>query len=213
MKQAARKNNYFPAIVIFIGFPLLLYTLGNYPRRTILKESLSILFILSFSLMLGQFFLARSYKITGQYIKMSTVLKIHKAIGYIFVSALLVHPFLIVVPRYFESGIDPVEAFLTIVTTTDNTSIVLGIISWSLLLLLGVTSLSRNKLPIKYKTWRILHGVIAILFIAISTWHATDLGRHTDMAMSVYMISLAAGGVLLLLKVYFCRSSEPTGDN
>lgn len=194
-------------IGIFIGLPILLWATGDFPRRTYLKESLSILFILSFCLMLGQFFLARSNRSGVSGIKMSMVLKIHKAIGYIFVSVLLIHPFLIVVPRYFEGGIEPMEAFTTLITTIDSLGVVLGMVAWSLMLILGITSIMRKSLPMTYGTWRIFHGILSIVFIAVATWHAVDLGRHTDFTMSVFLITLAASGVVLLLRTYVLKPS------
>jgi predicted ferric reductase len=161
--------------------------------------------------MLGQFFLARSNKHVRKSLKMKTALRFHKAIGYIFVVVLLVHPFFVVLPKYFEEGVAPMEAFVTIITTFDSLGVVLGLTAWLLLLVLGITSLFRNMLPMKYKTWRAFHGILAVFFIGPSTWHAVDLGRHTDLAMSIYMIVLAISGILLLLRTYFLKSSEKTG--
>jgi predicted ferric reductase len=211
MSEYTKRNYLIPATLILIGLPLLFWALGDFPQRTVLKESLSVLSVLAFCLMLGQFFLARSNKSALKSLKMSTALKFHKVIGYIFVVVLLVHPFLIVVPRYFESGVEPMEAFITIITTFDSLGVVLGIIAWCLMFILGVTALIRNMLPMKYKTWRVFHGVLAILFISLATWHAVDLGRHTDQTMSIYMIILAASGVLLLLKTYIFKSSRKNG--
>ena len=142
---------------------------------------------------------------------MKTALRFHKTIGYIFVLVLLVHPFFIVFPRSFEAGITPMEAFVTMITTFDSPGVILGLSAWLLMLVLMVTALFRDMLPMKYKTWRTFHGTLAVFFIGIATWHAVDLGRHTDLAMSIYMIVLAVSGVLLLLKTYFSKSSEKTG--
>ena len=139
---------------------------------------------------------------------MGKVVTWHKAIGYIFVSILLVHPFLVVVPRYFESGISPEDAFITLITTFDSPGVILGIIAWFLMLAIGITSFFRNKLPMKYKTWRIVHGFLSIAFIAVATWHAVELGRHNTTSMAVFMIFIAAVGVLLLLKTYFFPSPK-----
>jgi len=183
------------------------------PWRTVLKDSISILAILSFFLMLGQFFLARSNKNILKEFKMSNVLKVHKFIGYVFVPILLVHPFLIVVPRYFESGVSPADAFLTLITTFDSLGVVLGMIAWGLMILIGITSLFRNKLPLSYKAWRVFHGILSISFIALATWHATNLGRHTNIPMSVLMITLAGMGILLLLKTYILKPVIVKKDN
>lgn len=66
-----------------------------------------------------------------------------------FLLVLLVHPFLIVVPRYYESGVDPTEAFFTITTTFNFVGIILGICAWFLMLILGATSLFRKTLLLR----------------------------------------------------------------
>lgn len=205
MENKIRIYNRVAAILVFIGLPILFWALGDIPRRTNLKEAISIVTLVAFSLMLGQFFLARSNRNMLKGHKMSRVFKWHKVIGYIFVSVLLVHPFLIVVPRYFESGINPKDAFVTLITTFDSFGVIMGMIAWCLMLVIGLTSMFRNQLPMSYKTWRVFHGILSIAFITLATWHAINLGRHTDNAMSVFMIIMAVGGVLLLLKTYFIK--------
>ena len=88
----------------------------------------------------------------------------------------------------------------------------LGIIAWCLMLALGITSLARKKLPMKYKTWRVFHGILAMLFISIAAWHVIDLGRHSNLAMSILISMLTAGGILLLLKTYTFKKSKKTSE-
>lgn len=199
--------------VLFIGLPVFLYATGSFPRRTILKESISILTIMAFFLMLAQFFLARTNRRVLSGYRVSSIITIHKVLGYVFLSVLLVHPFLIVVPRYFESGIDSMEAFITIITSFNSLGIVLGICAWCLMLILGVTSFLRKKLPLRYKNWRLIHGIFAILFIILASWHAIDLGRHATLTVSTYLVVAAMSGILLLLKSYIARSPMEQGVN
>ncbi len=208
MENKIRIYNRISAILIFIGLPVLFWALGDTPRRSNLKETISIITLVAFSMMLAQFYLARSNRQILKEHKMSKVLKWHKAIGYIFVGILIFHPFLIVVPRYFEAGVSPKEAFVTMITSLDNFRIILGMIAWVLMLIIGITSMFRDQLPMSYKTWRVVHGILSVIFIAAATWHATSLGRHTDTAMSVFMIMMATGGVLLLLKSYFTETPQ-----
>ena len=70
------------------------------------------------------------------------------------------------------------------------------------MLTLGITSLARKKLPMKYTTWRVFHGVLAILFVSVAAWHVIDLGRHSSLAMSIFILLLTAVGVLFLVKTY-----------
>jgi hypothetical protein len=48
------------AAVIFVGLPVMLYALGDFPRRPAQKGGISLLALLACSLMLAQFFPARS---------------------------------------------------------------------------------------------------------------------------------------------------------
>jgi len=200
--------NRLAAILFFLAMPLLFWALGDTPRRSFLKESISLLTILGYFLMLGQFFLSRGNKKVLKPHKTGKVLRLHKIIGYIFVSVLLVHPVLIVVPRFFEVGISPSEAFSTILSTWDSQGLILGMIAWSLMLILGITSMFRNKLVMKYTAWRVFHGILSTVFITLATWHAVELGRHTDLPMSLYMGTIAGLGVLLLVRSYLQKSSN-----
>ncbi|MCF8068967.1 MAG: ferric reductase-like transmembrane domain-containing protein [Desulfobacterales bacterium] len=202
------KSNFFKQIILaFTGIPLLILIMGDFPERLLLKELLSVMTILAFCLMIGQFFWVRGYRYAVAELKMSKVTKYHKIIGYTLVTILFLHPFYLVVPRFFEAGVDPNDAFITIITTF-NQGVVLGIIAWCLMLVLGIMSFVRKKLPIKYKTWRVFHGILAVLFISIAAWHVIDLGRHSNLAMSILISMLAAGGILLLLKTYIFKKQK-----
>lgn len=210
MQANLNTYNKLAAILFLLALPLLFWALGDAPRRSFLKEIISILTLLAYFMMLGQFFLSRANNRVLKGHKMWKVLKLHKVIGYIFVSVLLLHPFLIVVPRFFEAGIAPGEAFSTMISTWDSQGIILGMIAWALMLTLGFTSAFRKNLGMKYTTWRVFHGLISIAFIVLASWHAMDLGRHTDQGMSLYMGAIAGLGVLLLLRTYLSKPSLKT---
>jgi predicted ferric reductase len=118
-----------------------------------------------------------------------------------------------VVPRFFEAGITPIAAFTTIITTWDSQGLVLGMIAWMLMLILGLTSIFRKKMGMKYTTWRIFHGILSMAFILLATWHAMDLGRHTDLPMSLYMGAIAGLGILLLLRTYLFNPAKKAEYN
>ena len=206
--RAYIQNNFFrQSLLVFTGIPLLLvFAIGTFPERSLLKEALSVITILALFQLIGQFFWARSNRSAVSKLTMGKVLKYHKYIGYTFISIMLFHPLYVVVPRFFEAGVSPIDAFITMITTL-NQGVVLGIIAWCLMLVLGVTSLVRNTLPIHYKSWRVLHGILAMLFVSIAVWHAIDLGRHASLAMSIVLSMLTAGGILLLLKTYIIKKT------
>ncbi len=202
MREYIKSHFFILSGLVFSGIPLLIWAMDDIAARSLLKDVLSLLTLLAFCQMAGQFFWARTNRSAVDNLKMSRIVKYHKIIGYICGSLLLLHPVLLVVPRFFEAGITPLAAFTTMVTTFTSQGVVLGIIAWSLLLVLVLTALVRRTLPLAYRTWRGLHGIAAIGFILMSTWHVIDLGRHANVAFSVFIAILAAGGVLLLGRQY-----------
>lgn len=211
MDNQRDKKGIWWLIATFIVLPIFLYATGDFPTRTLLKESISILVILSFSLMLAQFFLVRTNRRMLSGYSMGRVITIHKVLGYSLISVLLAHPFLLVVPRYFESGVDPVDAFTTIITTAHSWGVGLGICAWFLMLILGITSLLRKKIPLTYNRWRRLHGLLAVPFIIIASWHSINLGRHASSLLTVYVVFFAASGIVLLFKTYIMPSQVEQG--
>lgn len=206
MKLDAKSRAVFAASAVFVGLPLLFYFLGEYPRRNILKESLSLATLLSLSLVLGQFFLSRGNEALTSLFKLPAIQKVHKFIGYTVLSVLFLHPALIVLPRAFEGGVEPWDAFFTMITSFDNLGIVVGLGAWLTMVVLGVSSWFRLKLmkqfANRYKGWRYFHGGLALVFAGLGVWHAILLGRHTDLVWILFLVGAAAFGALLLGRLY-----------
>ncbi len=194
-------------VLIFVGLPVAFYALGDFPRRSALKEAISLATIIAFSSMLGQFFLARSNMDVIALYSLKRVKTVHKVIAYTAVSVILLHPVLIVLPRALEGGIDPLDAFVTMLTTVDNLGIVAGIVAWLLLFTLVTTSFFRIRiikaLHTKYPTWRYVHGGLAVGLVAAALVHAIDLGRHTTLPLAAFFLTVTALGVGLLARMYF----------
>lgn len=207
MKPSARTWLVVAGAAVFVGLPLVFYALGDAPRRSVLKEGISILTLLAMSLMIGQYFLARSNETVSSLFRPAQVQKVHKYIAYSAVGVILVHPVLIVLPRNFEGGVKPWDAFVTMVTTFDSLGILLGLAAWLVLLVLTLTAYFRiplsKRFTSRYRGWRYLHGGLAVGFTAAAIWHAVDLGRHTDVAMSAHFVALALVGVALLARLYW----------
>jgi len=214
MENRIKIYNRIAALVIFIALPLCIYFQGDFPRRTLLKEAISLLTILSFFVMLLQFYLSRANRNILQGHKMGRIVKWHKVLGYVFVSILLFHPILIVVPRFFEAGISPTDAFIELLSNFNQTGLLLGLIAWILMVIIGFTSLFRNKLPFSYKTWREIHGILAVAFILIASFHVVNMGRHINKPMAWLIGALSVFGVVLLLRIYIFKSvSQKTNEH
>lgn len=195
-------------IIIFIVVPLFLYFSGNFPERTTLMETISVVTILAFSLVLSQFFTSRlNFKLVKQ-IRMVNVLAIHKFIGYVFISIILLHPFFIIIPKFFDDGVTPSDAFIRLITTFSSTGVILGLIAYASMLILMVTAFFRFKLHLQYRTWRKLHGYLTLLFVITATWHVIDMGRHSDTSFTLFYIGVVAVGIYYMIRTYFFKTSK-----
>lgn len=208
MKTQTLSSSLQPIGFTFVGIPIFLFFTGDFPERTLLKDGISLMTILGFSLMLAEFFLTRCNRWVLQGCSIRTVRKLHKVVGYTVIPAILIHPFLLVVPRNYEAGVNSMDAFVTIITAFGSPGVVFGICGWFVLLLLGVTSFLRKRLGLTYTTWRAIHAFLAALFILLATCHAIILGRHSTQLVSTCMAIGAACSILLLLKTYISWPGE-----
>jgi|GEM_PF-1142057 len=216
LKRLVQRTYVALALGGFIGLPLLLYALGGAPRRSLLKEGISVVTLLAFSLTLGQFFLARSNQSVLSAFSLKGVKAVHTWMAAFVVTVLLLHPALIVFPRFFEAGITPADAFVRMLTTVDNLGVVLGIVAWCCLLLLVPTSIARIRLikvlGANHPKWRIFHGALSVVLTTTGLVHAITLGRHASFAMASSWVLITFAGIALLVRMYVVtppKASKP----
>lgn len=207
MKTRSYIIKFSALIITFIAVPLFLYFSGYFPKRTTLMETISIVTILAFSLLLSQFFTSRlNYKLMKQ-IRMVNVLVIHKFFGYFFISVMLLHPFFIIIPKFFDDGVTPSDAFVRLITTFSATGVLLGLIAYAIMLILMVTAFFRFKMHLHYRTWRRLHGYLTLLFVITATWHVIDMGRHSNNSFTLFYLLVVAIGIYYVLRKYLFKKT------
>lgn len=194
------------SLFIFVIIPLFILSLQTLPPRTLLKESTSVLVIVGFFFLLGQFYLNRSNKVFIKIYKMVKIIKLHKIIGYLVIAIFFIHPFLIVLPRFFEAGVDPIYAFWLMITDFKSLGIIFGLIAWCVMIALLLTSFYKDKLNMTYSKWRLLHIVLSLVFISAALWHVIDLGRHMNEIMILFIFLLVCISVYQLGKLYFSKN-------
>mgnify|MGYP001815091837 CR=1 FL=1 len=201
MQDKSNISKLVTAGLFFLIPPFLLYFTGDIAGRTLLKDAISIATIAAFVLMLGQFFLSRLVSLSLTMPTMGSVIKLHKIVGYVAAAVLLSHPLLITVPRFFEAGVSPRQAFVTMISA-GTPGITTGIAVWILLLLIVLMSALRKWIPLSYRDWRKLHGLMSMMFVSLAAFHSIYLGRHFDLVFAGYTVILIIAGVSLLLQKY-----------
>jgi DMSO/TMAO reductase YedYZ heme-binding membrane subunit len=113
---------------------------------------------------------------------------------------------LIVLPRFFEAGVDPIYALWLMITDFKSLGIIFGLIAWCVMLALLLTSFYKDKLNMTYTKWRLLHIILSAVFLSSALWHVIDLGRHMNEIMISFIFLLVCIAVYQLGKLYFSKN-------
>lgn len=182
--------------------PLVLSWALGLPPRPILDELSSGLAMLAFAVLLIEFLLSGRFRTISSGIGIDRTMRYHQLFARSMLVLVLVHPFLYSLP-VLAHGLpwDPTAAeYLRL----DGATLFTGGAAWVLIFVLVLTGIARDALPYRYETWRLGHGIGAVLVAGFTAHHVLEAGRyaaHPQVAWAWYtLMSLAAA---TLLYVYF----------
>lgn len=108
------------------------------------------------------------------YWSMSTHKRVGKWIGAYF----LLHPALILAPRFLVSFDDGMTSVVEAITSPQ---LLTGIIAWGVMTVWVVLALYKDKL--NYEAWRLTHVLGFVIVCVLATLHVTRVGRHGQFEM------------------------------
>lgn len=184
-------------LLFFAGAPVYLAEIQDVPTRFAFQHAVLLTSLAAFGLMLGLFWLSRLMPKDTVKMKYAATMRWHKYIGYVAGLFMLVHPVLMIVRRFKAVESNPVDNLILMIKSP---LLLTGVIAWCLLVAFIVIAFFRKSMPAKI--FRYVHGVMAIGFVGLSTWHVVSVGRHSNPAMSGFWIVLAGGAVGALLWSY-----------
>ncbi|WP_161941209.1 ferredoxin reductase family protein [Pseudovibrio axinellae] len=119
--------------------------------------------------------------------------QVGKWLGYIF----FLHPFLILAPRFFVSFDVGMTSAYELLTAPQSLT---GVVAWGIMVLWILTSIFKNKLPIKYETWRFTHMLGFVVIATLATLHITGVGRHGQFQpmFNVLWLFLCSGSLAMV---------------
>ena len=156
--------------IFLVSAPLLILLLGEMPEgREFWREFSVALGFAGLALMSLQFVLTARFKSLKAPYGADIVYHFHRQISYVALVFILVHPLLLFI---FSPG---TLALLNLFSAPWRARA--GVTAVVLLLVLIVASVWRKKLKIEYTRWRIWHGVLATVVVALAITHVV-LARH-----------------------------------
>ena len=190
------------ALYLFIvALPLLLSWLTGGPPRPFHQELASGLGILAFTMILLEFILSGRFKSVSNGVGMDVTMRFHQIVARTALVFAVMHPFLYQgTPAGGQRPWDPTRQ-LTI--TTDFSSLATGIAAFLLLPSLILLAIWRTQLDYKYETWRLMHGVGALLIALLLLHHTIYAGRYGSHPVMTWVWGAMTGAAVgSLLYVY-----------
>lgn len=165
---------------------------------------LTMLNIAMFAALLAQYHLSGRIPSITRIAGVDNGMHLHRKAGEIIGLFFLLHPLLIVAPRFLIAPQKALVDFWSSVTTNEVST---GVFAWSIMTVFVLMSMYREKLKLGYEAWRISHGVGLIAVAILGTDHAVSVGRHGRYNgwFDAMWIVLCALAVAIVAYTYFLR--------
>ncbi|WP_417517314.1 ferric reductase-like transmembrane domain-containing protein [Marinobacter sp.] len=200
------------AYLVSVTLPLILSAWVGGPPRQLHQELASGLGILAFSMILMEFILSGRFKAISNGVGMDVTMRFHQIMARTALVFALLHPFLY--QGTPSGGQRPWDPTRQLTLTTDFYALSTGIAAYLLLPGLVLLAIGRTQLGYRYETWRLLHGVGALLIAVLLLHHTVYAGRYGSQPVMTWvwlaMTGVAVGSLLIVyLLVPLLKKARP----
>ncbi|WP_171231135.1 ferric reductase-like transmembrane domain-containing protein [Ruegeria sp. HKCCA6707] len=190
--------------VLVILSPLAASWSLNWPSRPFHQELASGLGMLAFSIILIEFLLSGRFKFISGNVGMDVTMRVHQLMARTALGFALIHPLLY--QGTPTGGHRPWDVTHQLTLTTDFSALVTGIGAYFLFVILAASAIFRKSLECKYETWRLFHGLGALVLVCLLLHHTVYAGRYGGHPSLSYLWFVLTGiAVGTLLYVYLVR--------
>lgn len=202
--KLSRQRRLALGYLCLMSLPFLATFSLNMAQQGIYATTLMVINMLAMMAFYLQFPLASRLKQITLFTNIDWNISRHKQVGQWLGIIFLLHPILILAPRFSLSFADGMHSLISVVTAP---AMLTGIIAWVGLLIWILTAICKDSLQMRYETWRFTHmlGFVAIAILA--TLHVTTIGSHGQFQASFKLIwwVLCGLSVVMVLHNYFIK--------
>ncbi|MDO8863943.1 ferredoxin reductase family protein [Haliea sp. E1-2-M8] len=191
---------YFAAVLL----PWALSYVEGLAVRGVYEELVQLLSIVGLSMMLFQFFLTARVDAVARHAGVDNTMRLHTRMGEFLGYLILLHPFLIVAPRFFVAPSFALSDTWDLFTRPETST---GMYAWCLMLVWVLMAVFKERTGLSYESWRYTHSAGFVAIIILATHHAVTVGRHGryNAWFDTLWIALCVLAVGMVLYVYFVR--------
>lgn len=159
--------------------------------------------MLGFAIILVEFVLSGRFRTVSARVGIDVTMRFHQLLARAALVFSLIHPFLY---RAHFGPAYPWDVTRRLTVHADGFAMASGTLGWIMLLAFVALSIGRDKIPYKYETWRLMHGIGAVFIAALILHHALTAGRYSqDPMLAALWVILFAIAVLTLVFVYLAK--------
>ncbi len=193
-----------PALLVLyltvVTLPLGLAAFNGRPPRSVWDELATGAGMLAFAIILVEFVLSGRFRSVSDKVGMDVTMRFHQLAARTALLLALVHPFLYRAPFAYPLPWDPTRQQTLLY---DFQSLAGGVAAFVLLPSFVMLSIFRNQIDYRYETWRIAHGLGAVLIAGLLLHHTLEAGRYSqDPILAWTWIAFFAGACATLVYVY-----------
>lgn len=128
----------------------------------------------------------------------------HKKTGQWIGISILLHPILILAPRFMVSFRDGMHSLMTVLTAPQMLT---GIIAWVCMMLWILAAVFKQQLKLGYEAWRFTHMLGFVVIAILATLHVMSVGSHGQFheAYNLVWWTLCYLSVLMVLYNYIVK--------
>lgn len=144
-------------------------------QRGIFETLVIAISIAGLAALFAQYLLAGRMQAITRHTGIDNGMRIHRKAGEIIALFFFLHPFLIILPRFWIAPQLAVDDFWLMLTSSESAT---GVYAWAIMSILVLLAMFKDRLPLTYEAWRISHGLGLVAVAILATWHAVTVGRH-----------------------------------
>lgn len=128
----------------------------------------------------------------------------HKQLGKYLGMFFFLHPLLILAPKVLLSFDALRTSFISMITSPQ---LLTGLIAWLVMGVWVLMSIYKDKLNMRYETWRLLHVIGLVVVATLATLHITTVGSHGQYNQEFNIIwwSLYTLSMMIVIYNYFIK--------
>ncbi|WP_109468624.1 ferredoxin reductase family protein [Albibacillus kandeliae] len=193
------------AYLLVVSLPLVLSWQLGWPPRTFHQELATALGIVAFAMILVEFMLSGRFKRVSNGIGMDLTMRFHQVMARLALVFAILHPLLY--QGTPADGPHPWDPTRQLTITTDLPYLATGVLGFLLLPALFLMAIGRVQLGYRYETWRLTHGVFALIIVLLVLHHAVYAGRYASQPLLTWTWIGMAGIAIGSLLVVYLRGS------